>query len=1442
MANIIPKLNLNKTPNLVENNSLIFSKNIRLDVDGTIHRDYGIFPLSLYSDKNTSDIIDYQNILNRIINDIDIKYEDNKPNWLNIILNKLKCIANINEEYINGTYKIIGIIPDSNDFYMFIHGEYEHINEDNSINKYSSDFIIKYSEKEDIFTPCNCSWSWSGGTINGNVIKNLVGDTILNIGESDTIDTVLFKSINLTHSSINDDESIYTQIPKIPITNLNYGGTFSYVIPNGVYQFFVRYEIRKDFYTDWFPASNELFIGNRNSVSTSFGSLTYTNTHRDSDNSFILKVEHLIEKNKSNYKSFQIGFLLSHDDAVYARAWKHFSLDNLTTINFDYKAEDATEIETADLLKVSYGLYNVGNIASFKNKLYISNYTESNFNDVSLQEYANKIDISLEIQSGGNSYSGHELITTTIGGTDVISGLKINNSDKLFYGDAGIFKEICTHKSSTNAITIEEAISKILNNENHPNLIVDDLYGIRIVPIFDILTNAKNKIRQTYTNIITDTIRTEYNINFENDNISKCTINGKSSNISSNEILNAVYNKRYLNYNAEWVNINNNVDDTIKVILYRTVKITKTTTYYNSGGFLPINPGGDEIVDDLNKPTNVTTTTQTFNIEYPQILEFKFVAWYNNLQYDDAKFLTRYTTLIPYQKYKFYIHYVKESGEISNGFECIKPGEIEAPYMSNCFIIHPKFSNIEIPEGYDACFFSICHTKTNTATIFNISDNEQGLLKEGSCFDINMLLIPGYKDLHIKQGEKENILDGENPIIETHSGTYYHSSDPSLPRYFGADGVITFDKTNMSNDKLAYVVNDYSISESNDLQLIKCTPYLYDNNLDIENVKNESGIVINTTKSYKQFTNMNLIGYVCKITPLIRERSIQYYSDGASVFYKENLEYVDDTGSLNLTELSKYEDSNVTSDKKLRNFGLKISEDRFVYSNYNLNFVTLSEEPKLSIKSYYNRSSNSTSSATESEANNANSILLKLIPSQLMSDIYTLPSMYKTYTRKTYSVYSENETTRFNNTIRSSILYGDENKVNILAFDANDYYNVPTNRGIIVNLLAIGDSILVHTKDSMFKFTGSNNLQSSNGEIQPTETQPFNTGISEVFGSDFGFAGLQYKTDSIVTEQGYIFLDRDSRIIYMYSGQGQIIKISESIEKLFRHRDIFDVYFANDFYNNRFFVSILFYDKHYNKDNEGNTKITYTYYPVTLSFNTHQEIKSFVSLHDFYYNKAFNTKNNCYFLTKDYNDVCTINKKYKGCYTKLEIQSDKIFPYKKDTKTINIINNTTNEVEIKNINSYNSIIDVIDNTSFEIVKTLNAVNWCSNIIDSEYKNINNSDPSTLRMAEVINAEYPCKYFRVYTDTCMSELFYFKNISNDYDLMSADSYKAPRYNQGYWTANYFRNILNANKTNNEIEDYISDENSLIEGKYFVIRFIFDDEFKLETISLNYNTKL
>ena len=85
MAQIVPKLNLNKTPAFVESNSLIFAKNIRLDVDGTIHRDYGVFPMSITKEKNSDTLVNYKNILNRIISDVLTAYNDSQDNLYLII-------------------------------------------------------------------------------------------------------------------------------------------------------------------------------------------------------------------------------------------------------------------------------------------------------------------------------------------------------------------------------------------------------------------------------------------------------------------------------------------------------------------------------------------------------------------------------------------------------------------------------------------------------------------------------------------------------------------------------------------------------------------------------------------------------------------------------------------------------------------------------------------------------------------------------------------------------------------------------------------------------------------------------------------------------------------------------------------------------------------------------------------------------------------------------------------------------------------------------------------------------------------------------------------------------------------------------------------------------------------------------------------------------------
>ena len=1482
MAQIVPKLNLNKTPALVESNSLIFAKNIRLDVDGTIHRDYGVFPLSITKKEKSNDLINYNNILNRIISDVYNSFLENQDDLYMTIYNRLKWISGEtlttgNTTVKDGTYNIVGIIASSNEFYIFINGSYKTTVASGEESTFETNCIICYDEQDDKFYPCNCNWSWSGGTINGCVINNLVGEKILNIGEYGTVNLVPLKSINLNTSTINDDESIYTQIPNVPLTNLTYADSFSCVIPNGVYQFFVRYKIRKDFYTDWFPASSEIFVGNKNSIITSYGTLKYTNTHRDSDNSFILSVEHLVDDNKANYENYQIGFILSHDDATYARAWKHFDF-NTTSINFDYKAEDSEELEITDFLKSTYGLYNVGNITTFKNKLYISNYTETEFNDKTLQSIADNIKINIEQKQGGNTYDGNPIMTSTIGSKTVISGLNIDGIDTPFIGNSGLFNKILTTRTISSEPSIAEAIQAALNNETDlrkTNGNSPELNGIKINARIDSLQSAKNKLNNTYKNSDNSTVKQTYIITFSNDDIIDIIINDNSA--SRNDVISYIYNTpRYLNDKCKWINSSGVLDDSITIKIARKAIITSTTTYYGGiNGFQPYNPNiGME--DDLNsldsditRPSTGTnsgnsgssTTTKTFEEVYYQDIEIQFFAWETKYFNDDAATLINNTTLIPYQKYKFYIHFVRNTGEITNGYYCSKAGELEAPYMQKCTsVIYPVFKNITIPKGYVACFFSISHTKINSATLFNIADDPSGSFKEGSCLDVNMMLIPGNKKIHIKQGYR-SIEDGEitdpnpdlpNPVdpvtqsedntntkakailgsLETYSGQYYYSSDSSLPRYFGADGVIVFDKEHFNNNKLAYIVNDYSISETENIELIKCTPYL--------NIKNLSKN--NEVNYFDEYSKMNLLGFICCVTPLIREVCIKYYSDGSAVYFKpnntDNIETDSPTGTFYLDELSKYSDAD--AEKKLSNFSLKNSDDVYIYSNYNLNYVTLSEEPKMAIKTFYNRAANSTGTVTESQENDSRTILLRLIPSQLMSDVYVLPTMYKTYIRKTYSTYIENETTRFDNTVRSSILYGDENKVNILTFDANDYYNIPTNRGIIVNMIAVGDAILVHTKDSMFKFSGSNTIQASDGEIQTPESKPFDTGVSEVFGSDFGFAGLQNKSDYIVTENGYIFFDRDSRIVYLYSGQGQITKISDSIEKLFRHKNIDNITFANDYYNNRFFMSIMFYKDYLTTEN-GEIVTKQRYYPVTLSFNTSEQIKSFVSLHDFYYHYSFNTKTKCYFLTANNKDICEVNKKYKGCYSKLELSLDNTYPQRKEITSISAIDYVSNTKKNYNLNSYDSIIDIIVNDNFEIVKTLNSVNWCGTKIVDEFRNIDYNKPDTLLVAEDINFETPCKYIRIYTDTCMTPLNPCNQRANDTSIKSTNSYQYPRFNQGFWTFNYFRNILNS-KNHTTTSTYMSDNNSLIEGKYFVTRFVFDDDFKFETISLNYNNKI
>ena len=1451
MSNIVTKLNLNRTPNIVENNSMVFAKNIRVDIDGTIHKDYSINPMSIQQYVGYD--LFYDDIVHRIIGDYETIINDTNSDQglvecTTYFLNKIKTIINYSSDvtdYKDGTFYIVDIIANSNEFYLFINGVYTTQVEGAAEVTHQENMIICYDEAQDLFYPCNCKWTYSGGNIDGCVINNLLGEKILNIGENNAAgSSVPLKCINLNKSKYTDDERIYTQSPNVPITNLGYSGVFTYTIPNGVYQFFVRYKIREEFYTNWFPVSKELYAGNKNTTATNYGTLGFINTHLDSDKSFIFTVEHLYPEYESNYESFQIGFILSHDDAIYGRAWKHFTFDQ-NIIKFDYVATDAEEIDVTELTKATYQLYNVGNITSFKNKLYISNYTETDFNE-DLQTYADKIKIELAEKTANSGYGDYPVVSTDIGSKSYITAFTLDTGNVTITGEKGlIYNMLNDADSGTTPISIIQDAAKETQNTIYDA--TSNKYGLQL----NVHKSSLN-VEQSYTrNKYSSSYGVDfYSLTFKDNTPTKYSVNDTTV-ISIDAAIAKIYNTiKYLNENAIFLDANRQIATSFKILVYRTAELK----YYTYSPTPLIDDDTLKITDSTKKSITISDSSSTIiiptknlittNVTYTQTVTVYVTANKSKLTSENTDDLINYTTLIPYQKYKFYVHFVKNTGEISNGYYCggSDAGIKTVSYKEACnAIIYPKFSNIYVPSGYCACFFSILHYAINTSTIFNVTaaKNESGdavIAYEGSCIETNIRLAPSSSGIEIRQND--TILTGE----------YYHSSNAAVIRYFGANGVIYINKdldVDVSSDKRLYITSDYESTQEKDATLIKCTPYIRAA-VKIESTGHLSPIATLAT-SFDNCSDLNLLGFICQVYDIDRTRSIEYYSDGSNVYHKNNIYNVNNEGSalnIDFTELGQYTDSTY----KIPEVGLLTTPKTNIYSNYNFNYLALNEEPKQVIKTYYNYSSTETPTKSTSY-----SILWRLLTSLTLSETYTLPSMYKSFTRRIFVPYNKDEIIYFNNTVRSSMLEGDEARVSIFKFDAEDYYNIPTNRGIIVNLISIGDSILVHTKDSMFKFTGSNSLQSSSGEIQTNESEVFNTGVSEVFGSDFGFAGIQYKDDCIITENGYIFFDRDSLIVYMYSGNGQIVKLSDSIEKLFRRDTITNIRFANDYYNNRFFMCIWF----------GKSYVT-SKLPVTLSFCVNENIKSFVSLHDFAFNKAFNTKTRCYFLTTDATDICTIDKNRFGEYYKLEINSDYtdiVYPSKHEVRERYVKKYQQTDMIPINIPTFYSIVDIIENTRYENIKTLNTLNWCSRYVLNEFPDVGDQ---TYNMAEGNQDVYPCSQLKIYTDECVTKDLDLSDIANAYSITNPDSYKYPRYNQGYWSLNYFRNINNANNvfrylgnptgTNPTYTDgrdvpgvtpeYRSDENSLMEGKYFVARFIFDalHDFKLETINFNYNVKL
>lgn len=1375
--------------------------------------------------------------------------------------------------------------------------------------------ILEYDEIDKTVNELSTGWHYSSGEISGYVSTNITGEKILTIAEYKENSNIPLKHINLSYCSKNDDESLYCQAPVCPTANLLLKDTYVKTIPNGVYIFFIRYKIRKDVYTNWFLCSRPIYGGCSEKITTFQGGLQYINLHKDSAKSFIFDLTFVQEENKQAYKEFQLGFIITHDEATDARTWKHFDI-NTKTIYFDYENVEETNID--DLLKVTYELYNVRNVTAFKNKLYISNYKETNFNyNANLD---NVIDLkvidnydSSESNVPKATLSGYELsynndknakyFDKTTTGTPIS---KILSKDNFNYTISNLVKksEIANGNEVASFTlqwdnTINPDIAFITKVEN--NLYNDCIFGKSFENTYPssnfenfgikylTTTNGLNKYTPILDNKLFNTSVIKYKNSLYNLGFT-FALGSSSSNI--NYII-----ERYL-FNANTVNtydcfrtynngFHDNVVNSLKDLITKEIKnrsffakayivitsagntykigynnIMDSNTYagtnmnfdiftfgYNSGikaaedyqenpykyykdsnltllnpsyfstselnydfknnitqwtfdtiknitkGISVDNEGKRYLILDLSQyGGNVRTIVENIQIVFRKIDfkvevdESKFESNKNfkyifNISMDSNDYISnceftfnsslittavtknysQIPSLMPFSTYRTYVHFVDNHNIITNG---IKLKDIETKgVIDNSSILSLAYKlNKDYNNVYKSFFISI-------KNIGDIIIEGFGYKKLDNTHILNFLELD---TLLYNINDNITIINNNGTIITT-TAKYYSSgsSNPSLA--FGNCGYVSWSDTKTYENERLYIKITRGINNTFENNLIKASGY----------------IPLTKTSDYINLIDAYYGSWFCSVTKPDFDLSSSCYVSGRDIYTADR--------SASFVKLKDFTDFKNVSPSILY----------YIRSNFNLNYLSLTEDITDTIFSI-------------GSASTGNKQVAKVINSAILSYIYELKSMYKDFMNKTFNAYDEDYKIQFDNTIRVSNVLSDETFNNsVFKFDATDYYNIPTDRGIIVSLFAIGNTIYAHTKGSLYKFDATQTIMSTNEDIKLQESEPFDIGISQVFDSQYGYGGIENKEAGCITFDSYFFYDNKSNHIFAYSGNSQVQLIDGTIYKLLEYYKPNICRTVHDIANKR----ILF---------EFELPISEeTRYPIiTLSYN--YKSKSFVSIHDITLKNSFTTVNTVYSYNKE--------------FIKLFDTTYKIIPQ-------DILFTPFNLYKLYGSASERSylIFDNLDESPFNIAvimfpknylkEVLNNISYIGNIIENDINNGSGRDETGLRYSYnkinvlVTKSETIVKTFSVITDICKSNIIR-DTIDDTIRPNSLLDYKGIKYDKGNWNINYFRDNQNIRDVYN-YNNVESDNLSLIYGKFFILNFNFINEkpIKFEEVFIN-----
>lgn len=1422
------------SPQTAEDGSLAFARNMKIDDDGNLVSDYGY--------KNISAMANY-NIVGHIVG------LDNKIYFL--------CYTN-------------------------------------NVSK-----IVEYDENLETAIELTTTWTYSGGKIDGYVNTNQSGEKILTIGEYlDNGSEIPLKHINLKFSNV--EQSLYSQAPKCPTANLVLTNTYVKTIPNGVYVFFIRYKIRKDVYTNWFLCSRPIFGGTSEKITTLQGGLSYINLHKDSAKSFVFHLDFAQTANIDSYKEFQLGFIITHDEATDARMWKHFDMTKFKSnggdIYFDY--EDVKEANIDDLLETTYELYNVRNVTAFKNKLYISNYIESNFNPDGLNALANCISLT-EVHSGGtnNNYKNLKLNNVSLA----------YNNNKGYYDSkegGGSILSILTKDSFNYSVTkLAKESTKEKNELVKFNLIWDGQYDPDIAFVYNIynysygkqvfgpdfaaeysgikedlgvvqaahannlwvykrsstphpwdalgLTFAfgsfsegetgKNYARQgcSYFN---ETSYGQWGIGStfgwvtRDSGFGDAAINAMINKLKEDIKDKSFWGKAYLevtsganvytigyqdrmdldNYIGYGTDITRLIDslfstDTLSYDLRTYIEGWVYDAISNSNIFKGIDENGTPIIIINGKEIRVNSIVVKFK-------KFEFSLEDSDVNSSDSKFLKNFninlkttdyaslctfvikssllsvtdtagsaiqaSTLMPLSTYQPYVHFVDEHNIITNGVKLPKFTTSVAQSDKDIITLNYSISNLPTNK-YKSWFISLVNVGDIIIEGFDYTkdpnNNNTNIIHT---IELDSMLYNLNDNITIK-GLVSGPHGSYQLVTITDKAKYYSSGSSYPPLAFGNCGYVAWDGPGPTDATRIYIVITRNKSFENINKLQKSSSYIP---------------LVNTDST--PLPDGYYGSWLCLVKKPSFTLSSSCYVSGKDVYS------VDRTTALSLSEFKNF-------------IQVQDSVTYFIRSNFNLNYLSLTEDITDSIFTV------GTASAGVKQ-------VAKVINSAILSFIYELKSMYKDFSNKSFRRFDSDYKIDFDNTVRVSHVLSDETFNNsIFKFSAEDYYNVPTDRGAIVNLFSIGNNIFVHTKTSFYKFDGNQTIAASNKDITIQESEPFENGVTQLFDSEYGYGGINNKEAGCITFDSYIFYDAMSNHIFAYGGNSQVQIIDASIYKMLCYYKPTYCRTLHDDANHR----VLF---EFTTD-----KTAGIYKTFTISYN--YKSKSFVSLHDLSLINAFHSRYISYSyksgLISLFNETATIDN------TPL-VQDMNIYKIYGNATTVCFIQFGANTQDVQS-SPFNIAVVIFPQESYREV--FNNLKYIGDIVKDNYDEKTNYE--VIKFPQVSRTN-PVSKFYVITDRCVSTPVT-GDVNDEQRPANPDDYKGFKYDMGSWNTNYFRNALNDNNVyqypnqsgvNIPIaggQTYTrypnTDNNSLVYGKYFILVFDFikNRPIKFEEISVNSN---